>query len=77
MKVFLKYSDSNARSIAACYGSLGNVYGKKRAYEKAIEYYEKSLTPILLEGLKELGRKRPQNPVKFLGEFLLKNDPEN
>ena len=41
------------------------------------EYYEKSLTPILLEGLKELGRKRPQNPVKFLGEFLLKNDPEN
>ena len=41
------------------------------------EYYEKSLTPILLEGLKELGRKRPDNPVKFLGVFLLKNDPEN
>ena len=40
------------------------------------EYYEKSLTPVLLQGLKELGRKRPSNPIRFLGNFLLENDPE-
>jgi len=26
-----------------------------------------------MEGLKQLGKDRPKNPVKFLGEYLLKN----
>jgi len=35
------------------------------------EFYEERLTPILLEGLKEVGRQRPEDPVKFLGEYLI------
>ena len=35
------------------------------------EYYEKSLTTVLLEGLKEVGMKRPENPIEFLGKYLL------
>ena len=40
------------------------------------EFSKESLTSILLEGMKELGRKRPTNPIRFLGNYLLKNDPE-
>jgi hypothetical protein len=30
-----------------------------------------------MEGLKLLGKERPKNPVKFLGEYFLKNSEEN
>mmetsp|Transcript_17215 Transcript_17215/g.15094 ORF Transcript_17215/g.15094 Transcript_17215/m.15094 type:complete len:111 (+) Transcript_17215:70-402(+) len=41
------------------------------------EYYDSTnLTLVLTKGLEELGRQRPQNPIKFLGSFLLENDPE-
>ena len=34
------------------------------------ELYESSLTPALLAGLKEIGKQKPKDPVKFLGKFL-------
>ena len=37
------------------------------------EYYQDSLTPVLLEGLKEIGVQRPENPIEFLGNYLLKH----
>ncbi|KAL4502420.1 hypothetical protein ABPG72_012007 [Tetrahymena utriculariae] len=40
------------------------------------DYYESSVTQVLLEGLRELGAKRPENPIQFLGKFLLDRDPE-
>eukprot|EP01017_Pseudomicrothorax_dubius_P002766 TRINITY_DN10219_c0_g1_i1.p1 TRINITY_DN10219_c0_g1~~TRINITY_DN10219_c0_g1_i1.p1 ORF type:complete len:148 (+),score=38.97 TRINITY_DN10219_c0_g1_i1:42-485(+) len=40
------------------------------------EFYDQTLSVVLLEGLKEVGRQRPANPVQFLGKFLLEHDPE-
>lgn len=36
---------------------------------------DKGVRAILKAALVEMSRKRPQNPIKFLGEYLLKNDP--
>ena len=42
------------------------------------EFYENTaLTKVLFEGLREVGRERPDNPIKFLGKYLLDNDPDN
>eukprot|EP01016_Furgasonia_blochmanni_P036556 TRINITY_DN418_c0_g1_i2.p3 TRINITY_DN418_c0_g1~~TRINITY_DN418_c0_g1_i2.p3 ORF type:complete len:172 (+),score=23.84 TRINITY_DN418_c0_g1_i2:705-1220(+) len=40
------------------------------------EYYDQTVTKILLEGLKEIGKQRPDNPVRFLGQYLLEHDPQ-
>lgn len=34
-------------------------------------YLEHSVVPVLLEGLTELSKVRPENPVEWLGEYLL------
>mmetsp|Transcript_12716 Transcript_12716/g.14605 ORF Transcript_12716/g.14605 Transcript_12716/m.14605 type:complete len:110 (+) Transcript_12716:14-343(+) len=41
------------------------------------DYYDTSaLTTILSKGLEELAKNRPSNPVKFLAQYLMDNDPE-
>ncbi|CAD8091077.1 unnamed protein product [Paramecium sonneborni] len=40
------------------------------------DYFDNNLSAILLEGLKEIGRQRPENPTKFLGEYLLSQDKQ-
>ncbi|CAG9331652.1 unnamed protein product [Blepharisma stoltei] len=36
-------------------------------------YLDQSVVPILLQGLAELAKERPSNPVEWLGHYLLKN----
>ena len=38
-------------------------------------YLDEAVVPVLLQGLAALTRERPENPVDFLGNFLLKNNP--
>ena len=57
-------------------GSLADRLAKFKM-QPVREYYEEKLTPILLEGLKEVGRQRPDNPVKFLGEYLINFNAKN
>lgn len=39
------------------------------------DYYDQSgLTSVLQKGLEEIGKTRPQDPIQFLGKFLLDND---
>ncbi|CAD8163128.1 unnamed protein product [Paramecium pentaurelia] len=40
------------------------------------DYFDNNLSAILLEGLKEVGRQRPENPIRFLGEYLLEQDKQ-
>ncbi|CAD8154261.1 unnamed protein product [Paramecium octaurelia] len=40
------------------------------------DYFDNKLSAILLEGLKEIGRQRPENPIRFLGEYLLEQDKQ-
>ncbi|KFB39751.1 hypothetical protein ZHAS_00007445 [Anopheles sinensis] len=37
------------------------------------QYLDQTVNPILLQGLKALAKERPQDPVQYLANFLLKN----
>ena len=36
-------------------------------------YLEQTLVPIVTQGLSELARERPENPLEFLANYLLKH----
>ncbi|CEP02760.1 Dpy-30 motif [Plasmodiophora brassicae] len=36
-------------------------------------YLDETVVPLLLRGMLELAKKRPENPVEWLGNFLLAN----
>ncbi|KAM3135389.1 hypothetical protein pb186bvf_012554 [Paramecium bursaria] len=40
------------------------------------DYFDAKLSAVLLEGLKEIGRQRPENPTKFLGEYLIEKSKQ-
>lgn len=40
------------------------------------QYLEKSVVPVLMEGLTSLVRERPEDPVEYLAAFLRKNNPK-
>lgn len=37
------------------------------------QYLDQTVNPILLQGLKALAKDRPQDPVQYLANFLMKN----
>lgn len=39
-------------------------------------YLDQTVVPILLDGMSELVKERPPNPVEWLAAFLLRNDPQ-
>mmetsp|Transcript_17544 Transcript_17544/g.26641 ORF Transcript_17544/g.26641 Transcript_17544/m.26641 type:complete len:160 (-) Transcript_17544:64-543(-) len=39
-------------------------------------YLDQTVVPILLEGMSELVKERPSNPVEWLAAYLLKHDPQ-
>lgn len=39
-------------------------------------YLDQTVVPILLDGMSELVKERPANPVEWLAAYLLKNDPQ-
>lgn len=39
-------------------------------------YLDQTVVPILLDGMSELVKERPPNPVEWLAAYLLKNDPQ-
>lgn len=34
------------------------------------------MVPLLLQGLAQLSKERPDNPVEYLAHFLLQNNPD-
>ncbi|GKT25222.1 Sdc1/DPY30 like protein [Aduncisulcus paluster] len=38
-------------------------------------YLDKTVVPILLQGLAALAQERPPNPVEYLAAYLLRNNP--
>jgi protein dpy-30 len=39
-------------------------------------YLEQTVVSLLLQGMTALNRERPEDPVEFLGHFLLRNNPK-
>ncbi len=40
-------------------------------------YLDQTVVPVLLDGMAELSRVRPQNPVEWLATYLIKHNPQN
>ena len=36
-------------------------------------YLDKTVVPLVLQGMAEVAKERPENPVKYLAEFLMKH----
>ena len=47
------------------------------AGERRDNYLASSLNPILLKGLRAVSEERPDNPVAWLADWLLANNPGN
>jgi len=39
-------------------------------------YLDQTVVPILLQGMSQLVKERPPNPVEYLATYLLKNNPQ-
>lgn len=40
------------------------------------DYLDATVIPVLMEGLSELARVRPANPVEYLAAYLFRNNPQ-
>eukprot|EP00828_Plagiopyla_frontata_P046550 TRINITY_DN8304_c0_g1_i5.p1 TRINITY_DN8304_c0_g1~~TRINITY_DN8304_c0_g1_i5.p1 ORF type:complete len:394 (-),score=93.03 TRINITY_DN8304_c0_g1_i5:95-1276(-) len=40
------------------------------------EYLSRRVEPLLIKGLKELAEKKPQNPLEYLAQYLIRNNTE-
>ncbi len=40
-------------------------------------YLDQTVMPLLLTGMAELAKERPQNPIEYLANYLLKHSNEN
>ena len=39
-------------------------------------YLDKTVMPLVLEGMAEVSKKRPENPIKFLADYLMQHSNE-
>ena len=57
-------------------------YGKKVDINKSKEssslrnYLNEVLSPLLIRALAEVAQERPEDPIEFVANYLLKNNPE-
>jgi protein dpy-30 len=40
------------------------------------QYLETSVVPLLMQGMQELVKERPEDPVQYLAAYLIKNNPK-
>jgi protein dpy-30 len=40
------------------------------------QYLEESVVPILMQGMQELVKERPDDPVQYLAAYLIKHNPK-
>ena len=40
-------------------------------------YLDQTVVPVLLQGMAELAKERPENPIEYLANYLLKHANEN
>jgi protein dpy-30 len=41
------------------------------------KYLEQTVVPILMQGMQQLVKERPEDPVEYLAAYLLKHNPKN
>ncbi|KAJ9443161.1 Dosage compensation protein dpy-30 [Diplonema papillatum] len=56
-------------------GSPATEHAQQLAALPLRSYLDETVVPVLLQGLAALTRERPENPIDFLGNYLLKHNP--
>jgi protein dpy-30 len=41
------------------------------------QYLDQTVVPLLLQGMAEVAKERPENPIEYLANYLLKHSNEN
>ena len=52
---------------------------KTEVSEKAVptrQYLESTVVPVLMQGMQELTKERPDDPVQYLAAYLIKHNPK-
>ncbi|GAM37944.1 COMPASS complex subunit [Talaromyces pinophilus] len=70
------HNSTTPATTGANAAGLDNVLPKVAGGAPARIYLNEKITPYLLEGLKDIAREQPQNPLKVLGEYLIKKSNE-
>ena len=48
--------------------------GEKNLNNTSIRsYLDKTVVPLVLQGMAEVAKERPENPIKYLADFLMKH----
>jgi protein dpy-30 len=55
--------------------SAGNSQNLQNASTRG--YLEQTVVPVVMQGMAELAKERPDNPLEFLGNYLLKHAQNN
>ena len=51
--------------------------GEKNLNNTSIRsYLDKTVVPLVLQGMAEVAKERPENPIKYLADFLMKYSNE-
>ena len=51
--------------------------GEKNLNNTSIRsYLDKTVVPLVLQGMAEVAKERPENPIKYLVDFLMKHSNE-
>ncbi|KAI8604435.1 Dpy-30 motif-domain-containing protein [Dissophora ornata] len=58
-------------SVAGTINPLAGLSKAEIAEMPIRPYLDQTVLPVLLEGMKQLAKERPQNPLEYLGHFLL------
>lgn len=70
---------SSAQSLVECDEAIEhNRRDKKKAKVDVNSlpsraYLERTVVPVVMDGMSELARERPPNPIEFMAAYLLKN----
>ncbi|KAF9941343.1 hypothetical protein BGZ67_005173 [Mortierella alpina] len=68
-------ADREGSTASSATGTMTNpLLGLSKAEIAAMPirpYLDQTVLPVLLEGMKQLAKERPQNPLEYLGHYLL------
>ncbi|KAG0309753.1 Protein dpy-30 [Dissophora globulifera] len=67
-------SEREGSAVSSAAGASNPLAGLSKADIAAMPirpYLDQTVLPVLLEGMKQLAKEKPQNPIEYLGHFLL------
>ncbi|KAF9172563.1 hypothetical protein BGX21_001568 [Mortierella sp. AD011] len=67
-------ADREGSTTSSSAGNANPLAGLSRSEIAAMPirpYLDQTVLPVLLEGMKQLAKERPQNPLEYLGHYLL------